>query len=76
MRSLLQVLQERWDASSLTIDELRSARARREQYLGDWLPEPILTEAAECACMTAGSSRSPTGIAPAPTNVRLLSQTH
>jgi RNA polymerase sigma-70 factor (ECF subfamily) len=28
----------------LAINELRSARARREQYVGDWLPEPILTE--------------------------------
>jgi RNA polymerase sigma-70 factor (TIGR02957 family) len=27
----------------LAIDELRSARARRETYVGDWLPEPILT---------------------------------
>jgi RNA polymerase sigma-70 factor (TIGR02957 family) len=27
----------------LAIDELRSARARRELYVGDWLPEPILT---------------------------------
>jgi RNA polymerase sigma-70 factor (ECF subfamily) len=27
----------------LALDELRSARARREQYVGDWLPEPILT---------------------------------
>ena len=27
----------------LAINELRSARARREQYVGDWLPEPILT---------------------------------
>jgi RNA polymerase sigma-70 factor (TIGR02957 family) len=25
------------------IDELRSARARREVYVGEWLPEPILT---------------------------------
>jgi RNA polymerase sigma-70 factor (TIGR02957 family) len=25
------------------IDALRSARARREQYVGEWLPEPILT---------------------------------
>jgi RNA polymerase sigma-70 factor (ECF subfamily) len=29
----------------LAIDELRSARARRERYVGEWLPEPILTEA-------------------------------
>jgi RNA polymerase sigma-70 factor (TIGR02957 family) len=28
----------------LAIDELRSARARREHYVGDWLPEPILTD--------------------------------
>jgi RNA polymerase sigma-70 factor (TIGR02957 family) len=27
----------------LSIDELRSARARRESYVGEWLPEPILT---------------------------------
>jgi RNA polymerase sigma-70 factor (ECF subfamily) len=25
------------------IDELRSARVRREQYVGQWLPEPIIT---------------------------------
>jgi RNA polymerase sigma-70 factor (ECF subfamily) len=28
----------------LCIDELRSARVRREQYAGPWLPEPIVTE--------------------------------
>jgi RNA polymerase sigma-70 factor (ECF subfamily) len=27
----------------LCIDYLRSARARREAYLGEWLPEPLLT---------------------------------
>jgi RNA polymerase sigma-70 factor (ECF subfamily) len=27
----------------LAIDHLRSARARREQYVGDWLPEPLVT---------------------------------
>jgi RNA polymerase sigma-70 factor, ECF subfamily len=27
----------------LCIDELRSARARREAYPGEWLPEPLLT---------------------------------
>jgi RNA polymerase sigma-70 factor (TIGR02957 family) len=26
------------------IDELRSARARRERYVGEWLPEPIITD--------------------------------
>ena len=28
----------------LAIDELRSARARRERYVGEWLPEPLLTD--------------------------------
>jgi RNA polymerase sigma-70 factor (TIGR02957 family) len=27
--------------SRLAIDELRSARARRESYVGEWLPEPV-----------------------------------
>lgn len=27
----------------LSIDQLRSARARRETYVGEWLPEPLLT---------------------------------
>ncbi|MGW6929311.1 RNA polymerase sigma factor SigJ [Lentzea sp. NPDC054927] len=27
----------------LAIDHLRSARARRESYIGPWLPEPVLT---------------------------------
>ncbi len=27
--------------SRLAIDRLRSARARRESYVGDWLPEPV-----------------------------------
>jgi RNA polymerase sigma-70 factor (TIGR02957 family) len=26
------------------IDALRSARARREEYVGEWLPEPIITD--------------------------------
>jgi RNA polymerase sigma-70 factor (ECF subfamily) len=28
----------------LAIDELRSARARRELYVGEWLPEPVMTD--------------------------------
>ena len=28
----------------LSIDQLRSARARREVYVGEWLPEPLLTD--------------------------------
>ena len=28
----------------LAIDVLRSARVRRERYVGEWLPEPIITD--------------------------------
>jgi RNA polymerase sigma-70 factor (ECF subfamily) len=28
----------------LSINELRSARVRRESYVGEWLPEPIITD--------------------------------
>ena len=28
----------------LSIDQLRSARARRETYVGEWLPEPLVTD--------------------------------
>ena len=31
----------------LCIDHLRSARVQREQYVGPWLPEPIMTKHAE-----------------------------
>lgn len=30
----------------LAIDQLRSARARRETYVGQWLPEPVVTDEA------------------------------
>jgi RNA polymerase sigma-70 factor (ECF subfamily) len=30
----------------LCLDQLKSARARRESYVGTWLPEPVLDEAA------------------------------
>src|SRR6478672_11142109 len=29
----------------LAIDQLRSARIRKETYVGEWLPEPLLTDA-------------------------------
>src|SRR4051795_1632175 len=32
-------------ATRLAIDHLRSARVRREAYVGPWLPEPLLTVA-------------------------------
>ncbi|MFI9151571.1 RNA polymerase sigma factor SigJ [Streptomyces sp. NPDC053367] len=31
-------------ATRLAIDQLRSARVRRERYFGEWLPEPLVTE--------------------------------
>ena len=31
-------------ATRLCIDQLRSARAQREEYIGPWLPEPLTTE--------------------------------
>jgi RNA polymerase sigma-70 factor (ECF subfamily) len=34
-------------ATRLAIDELRSARARREIYVGEWLPEPVVAEEGE-----------------------------
>ncbi|MGI8804006.1 MAG: RNA polymerase sigma-70 factor [Solirubrobacteraceae bacterium] len=30
-------------ATRLAIDQLRSARTRRESYVGEWLPEPLVT---------------------------------
>jgi RNA polymerase sigma-70 factor (TIGR02957 family) len=31
----------------LAINELRSARTRRERYVGEWLPEPIITDGSD-----------------------------
>jgi RNA polymerase sigma-70 factor (ECF subfamily) len=31
----------------LAINELRSARVRRESYVGEWLPEPLITDSTE-----------------------------
>jgi len=31
----------------LAIDQLRSARVRRETYVGDWLPEPLVSDRSE-----------------------------
>jgi RNA polymerase sigma-70 factor (TIGR02957 family) len=30
----------------LALDQLKSARVRREQYVGEWLPEPLITDEA------------------------------
>lgn len=40
-------------ATRLAIDVLRSARVRRERYVGEWLPEPLLA--------TAGAGGGPLG---------------
>src|SRR5215510_13220657 len=37
----------------LSIDHLRSARVRREQYPGTWLPEPVLADPAPDAAVRA-----------------------
>jgi RNA polymerase sigma-70 factor, ECF subfamily len=39
----------------LCIDHLRSARVRREQYTGTWLPEPVLADPAPDAAIRAES---------------------
>jgi RNA polymerase sigma-70 factor (ECF subfamily) len=36
-------------ASRLALDRLRSARSRRETYVGPWLPEPLLTDHGDAA---------------------------
>jgi RNA polymerase sigma-70 factor, ECF subfamily len=42
----------------LAIDALRSARARRESYVGPWLPEPLLTDPAAGPAATAETVES------------------
>jgi RNA polymerase sigma-70 factor (TIGR02957 family) len=42
----------------LAINELRSARVRREQYVGDWLPEPIITDGSDDPARHAETAES------------------
>jgi len=42
----------------LCLNQLQSARARREQYVGPWLPEPILTAPSPAAKLSADESIS------------------
>jgi RNA polymerase sigma-70 factor (ECF subfamily) len=42
----------------LSIDYLKSARARREEYFGEWLPEPLLTDPAPDAAVQAETADS------------------
>src|SRR5579862_3847992 len=43
----------------LCIDHLRSARARREAYVGEWLPEPLLTGSAGSGAGAIGAADRP-----------------
>jgi RNA polymerase sigma factor (sigma-70 family) len=42
----------------LALDELRSARVRRERYVGEWLPEPLLTDELDDPAQHAEMSES------------------
>src|SRR5687767_12012544 len=42
----------------LAINELRSARARRESYVGEWLPEPIITDGDDDPALRAETADS------------------
>jgi RNA polymerase sigma-70 factor, ECF subfamily len=42
----------------LAIDQLRSARVRRERYVGTWLPEPVVTDAESDAATQAETADS------------------
>jgi RNA polymerase sigma-70 factor (ECF subfamily) len=45
-------------ATRLSIDHLKSARVRREHYVGQWLPEPLLTDPAPDAAAQAETADS------------------
>jgi len=45
-------------ATRLSIDVLRSARVRRETYVGEWLPEPLVTDPADDPARQAEMSDS------------------
>jgi RNA polymerase sigma-70 factor (ECF subfamily) len=52
---------EAWLVTTVTrlcIDRLRAVRAEREQYVGPWLPEPLIGEAAPAADASAELSSS------------------
>lgn len=49
----------------LALDQLRSARATRERYVGPWLPEPVLTGASSSTSASGSSSmRRSTPVSP------------
>ena len=50
----------------LALDRLRSAKARREIYVGPWLPEPLPTSAAAPGTIAPSRSASRSGLTPDP----------
>jgi DNA-directed RNA polymerase specialized sigma24 family protein len=47
----------------ISIDVLRSARVRREEYVGPWFPEPLLTEGSTAvAGLMASPARAPAAL--------------
>lgn len=56
--------------SRLAIDQLRSARGRREAYYGPWLPEPVLTDDARLGPLETVEQRESMSLA----TLRLMEQ--
>ncbi len=55
----------------LCLDQLKSARVRRETYVGPWLPDPIVgEEPAATRARAIGSSASADSKSPAPSSRR------
>lgn len=46
-------------ASRICLDLLRSARARRERYVGDWIPEPVPDHAEWVGGRPGGAAADP-----------------
>lgn len=48
-------------ASRICLDVLKSARARRERYVGEWLPEPVSSDARWTSLAPTSAGRDPEG---------------
>src|SRR5512140_1945751 len=46
-------------ASRICLDLLRSARARRERYVGEWIPEPLPDRAEQLSVRSASTVAAP-----------------
>ncbi len=57
-------------ASRICLDQLRSARARRERYVGEWIPEPVPDHRSG----SAAAPRAPVTRATPPTGSRSTSR--